>query len=215
MPEKLKNMHRVEMLRQHNERCPECKDNVKRLLTPLFGDVAANKTLGLPCRLDDLKDVKEYERLALIFETLQRHRGFTQFVRAKQLPPVDFFLPEQNIIVEFDESQHFTKPRNITLALYPKRKAFAFPVTQWQVLCERLQKRDNDPPYRDEQRAWYDTIRDFAPLLLGKGRTYRLYSREIVWCQLDAKNRADLQTFRNVLSPGEMVHDNKKKRSSP
>ena len=74
LPEKLKNMHRVEMLRQHNERCPECKDNVKRLLTSLFGDVAVNKALGLPCRLDDLKDVKEYERLALIFETLQRHR---------------------------------------------------------------------------------------------------------------------------------------------
>jgi hypothetical protein len=40
------------------------------------------------------------------------------------------------------------------------------------MLCEEINAKDNYPPYRDEQRAWYDTLRDF--LASDKGsETYR------------------------------------------
>ncbi len=59
----------------------------------------------------------------------------------------------------------------------------------------KLKKRDNDPPYRDEQRAWYDTLRDFAPVLWKTGKTVRLFSRDFVWCSLNPKSEPDVQTF--------------------
>ena len=69
-------------------------------------------------------------------------------------------------------TQHFTKPREIALGLYPQNIPYGFSVERWRKLCESLDKRDNDPPYRDEQRAWYDTLRDFAPQIVwGKGKT--------------------------------------------
>jgi hypothetical protein len=39
----------------YNERCPECKNSVKKLLEALFGIVEIIWDLGVDCRLDDLK----------------------------------------------------------------------------------------------------------------------------------------------------------------
>jgi very-short-patch-repair endonuclease len=61
-----------------------------------------------------------YKKLTEIYEALQNFRGFKEFVKAKSLPQCDFFLPKYKFIVEFDESQHFTLPRKITLERYPK-----------------------------------------------------------------------------------------------
>ena len=124
--------------------------------------------------------------------------SYDNFVKAKRLPRVDFFIPDQKLIVEFDESQHFTEPRAIALGLYPNKDDFGFSLEKWSNLCRDLDKRDNDPPYRDEQRAWYDTLRDFVPLFWGAGQTVRLYSRDFVWCSLDPKKESDLQTLRQL-----------------
>jgi hypothetical protein len=115
------------------------------------------------------------------------------------LPRVDFFIPDRSLIVEFDESQHFTKPRDITLNHYPEYREFGFSLKRWRTLCQQLHKRDNDPPFRDEQRAWYDTLRDFAPILSGTGRTVRLYSRDAIWCSLSPNNESDLRSFEKFM----------------
>lgn len=179
----------------HNERCPECKERVKQLLEALFGKAEVNWDLKVACRLDDHKDAKLYGVLEQIHTALQTHRGFNQFVKSKKLPRVDFFVPDRNLIIEFDESQHFTKPRDIALSLYPNDNDLGFSVARWRTLCMQLDKRDNDPPYRDEQRAWYDTLRDFAPRLLGQGRIVRLYSRDQTWCALNPESNSDLKFF--------------------
>jgi hypothetical protein len=116
-------------------------------------------------------------------------------VKSKKLPRVDFFIPERDFIVEFEKSQHFTNSRDISLSLYPNDQDFGFSVARWRTLCQQLNKRDNDPPHRDEERAWYDTLRDFAPILLGKGKIIRLYSRDQTWCALNPESRFDLNVF--------------------
>lgn len=183
----------------HNERCRDCKENVKNLLATIFGKVEVNYNINLPARLEDYSDTNIYDGIAPVYKALKNHRGFDAFVKAKKLPRVDFFIPSQKLVIEFDESQHFTAPREITLSLYPESDLYGFSVGRWRTLCQELNNRDNDPPYRDEQRAWYDTLRDFAPFLWGAGKTVRLYSRDYVWCSLNSREESDLETFKEIL----------------
>lgn len=180
----------------HNERCKDCKESIKRLLSVIFDDVEENYNINLPSRLEDYSGTNIYKYIAPIYHSLTKYRGYEGFVKAKKLPRVDFFIPTKNIIVEFDESQHFTKPREIVLSHYSDyQEGCGFPVDKWRALCQMLNKKDNDPPYRDEQRAWYDTLRDFAPLLWQTGKTIRLYSRDFVWCSLNINEQSDLKIF--------------------
>ncbi len=116
-----------------------------------------------------------------IYRALQGARGYTDFVRHPTLPPVDFWLPERNVIVEFDERQHFTPLRALALARYPVALALGFDRKFWLRRCNEIRASDKSPIYRDEQRAWYDTLRDFLPELLGLRPTIRLYGG-FPWC---------------------------------
>jgi hypothetical protein len=185
------------MAKAHSERCRDCKTSVQNLLAARFGTVEANWDLNLPCRLEDYRNNTLYDALGQIYSALQRYRQFEQFVRVSKLSRVDFFISQRSLIVEFDESQHFTKPRDISLSLYPP--IITLSVKKWRELCRKLDKRDNDPPFRDEQRAWYDTLRDFAPMLLGSGQTIRLYSRDTAWCSLNPSRECDMLTFEQIL----------------
>lgn len=173
--------------------------SVKNLLDAVVGGVEVNWDLSLACRLEDYTNSHLCDTLGLIHGALQKHRGFHNFVKAKKLPRVDFFIPEQRLIIEFYESQHFTIPRDIALGMYPFGQKYGFSVEKWRMLCKNLDRRDNDPPYQDEQRAWYDTLRDFAPVLWRAGRTIRLYSRDLVWCSLNPGSKSDLHTFEQIL----------------
>jgi hypothetical protein len=144
------------------------------------------------------------EVLSTIYKSLQDHRGFCKFVRSKNLPRCDWFVPKPGSIVEFDESQHFTRCRAITLERYPRNLPLEFDRKLWIALCSRIQARDNDPKYRDEQRAWYDTLRDFLPTVRGLKPTVRLYAGETQWCNLDPTNTRDLETFRRIIGKGRL-----------
>ncbi len=162
------------MPKSHNERCVDCKANITNLLTKLYGTVESNWDLKLPSKLDDYKGSEGYEDLVKIHAALQNHRGFDVFVKSKSLPRVDYFVPSKNLIVEFDESQHFTAPRAIALAHYPENMLLGFSTTKWADLCAKLNKKDNDPPYRDEQR-------------------------DQIWCSLDTNSDSDLEAFRQLI----------------
>lgn len=187
------------MTKSHNERCRECKQGIQSLLATVFDDVQVNYDIDFPSRIEHYSNSDIYDDIAPVYRALQRHRGHYEFVKAKKLPGVDFFIPNEKIIIEFDESQHFTEPRGIALSLYPEKIQYGFSVDKWRKLCQELNKRDNDPPYRDEQRASYDTLRDFAPQLWKTGKTVRLYSRDLVWCVLNPRKKSDLQTFREIV----------------
>jgi hypothetical protein len=188
------------MVKAHNERCKKCKENIKNLLAATFDGVCLNWDIGLPAMLTDYSDTPIYADIAPIYQALQKYRGHNEFVKTKKLPRVDFFVPDKKLIVEFDESQHFTQPREISLSLYPDNKNFGFSVETWQARCQTLKKQDNDPPYRDEQRAWYDTLRDFAPILWKSGKIIRLFSMDFVWCSFNPEDESDLQVFMKIIS---------------
>ncbi len=187
-------------MRSHNERCRECKDSFQTLLAARFGAAERNWELDLPCKVSEYKHSKVSDLLLPIHDALQRYRGYADFVRSNRLSKADFFVPGPSLIFEFDESQHFTKPRDIALSHYPENREVGFSKTRWRSLCQMLEKRDNDPPFRDEQRAWYDTLKDFAPIVLGAGKTVRVYSRDAIWCSLNPRNAADLQAFDQLIS---------------
>lgn len=185
--------------KRHNERCKDCKIRIEKLLSLIYGEVITNHNLNLPSKVEDYTGSIFEKRLSQIHVALQEYRGHQVFVKSKKLPNVDFFIPEPGFIVEFDESQHFTKLREISLSYYPNNLKLGFDKSQWKNLCVNLNKKDNDPPYRDEQRAWYDTLRDFAPSILKVEPTIRLYASNYVWCSLDQKNKSDQEQFKELL----------------
>jgi hypothetical protein len=149
---------------RHNERCRACKAAIHDLLKRAFAtDVERESNLEMPARLQDYCNTANFEVLRKIFDSLKEHRGFNSFVRAGTVRGFDYYVPSARFVLEFDESQHFTAPRAIALSAYPSSLKVGFSVSDWINRCKQLDRHDNDPPDRDEQRAWLDALRDFAP----------------------------------------------------
>jgi len=184
----------------HNERCQECKAAVLALLQKLFGRVEVQKRFEIGATPDAFGSSVYAPDLREIFAALQRKRGLADFVRTPVLPQCDYFVPEPGFIVEFDESQHFTPLRQLALSRYPASLPLGYDRGRWIDLCRRTNASDDDPAYRDEQRAWYDTLRDFLRMVFPLRPTIRLYAREYPWCALNSENPKHVETFRQVLS---------------
>jgi len=184
----------------HTERCHECKNTVEKMLEKIYGRVETNYKFSIGTSPENFKETPHYEDLKRIFVNLQNYKGNKKFVHKDTLPNCDYFIPNPGFAVEFDESQHFTIPRKIALLSYPYRSKSGFPLAQWISTCDETKAHDPEPVYRDEQRAWYDTLRDFLPEL---GRhldpTVRLYSKEMQWCNLDPDNSDDVEKFKNII----------------
>jgi len=98
--------------------------------------------------------------LSPIYDALCAYRGFDCFHKSARKLKCDFHVPACRLILEYDERQHFTIPRAISLRHYPKNAKVAFDVDRWIGLCEQIRCVDKAPPFRDEQRAYYDSARD-------------------------------------------------------
>lgn len=188
-----------EIKSEHDERCPECKKTIHKFLKRIYDKVFISYAFKLGTKPEDYKNSPFYKDLANIFRKLQEYRGYLDFVRTKNLPAVDFFIPVPGFVLEFDESQHFTIPRRLTLSCYPKDVKLGFIREKWIQLCGEIQASDSNPLFRDEQRAWYDTLRDFLPNIEGLSPTIRLYSKEMKWCSLDPEDPNDVDRFKNIL----------------
>ena len=55
------------------------------------------------------------------------------------------------------------------------------------------------PPFRDEQRAWYDALRDLVPTTRSLLPTVRLYAPDLAWCSLDPTDRDDWERFSRLV----------------
>src|SRR4030067_1817268 len=104
---------------RHDERCPNCKETIRRMLKAEYGDVKYNHRIKVSAGIKDYKNRPFYPELKKIYSELQNCRGHKEFVRAEILPNCDFFVPNPGFDIEFDESQHFTLPRKIYLQNYP------------------------------------------------------------------------------------------------
>lgn len=98
--------------------------------------------------------------LDAIFRALEVLRGQSRFATFGRPLGCDFYAPDWHLIIEYDERQHFTAQRADALALYPKECPLGFKRDEWMNACKAIDAHDNRPPYRDEQRAFYDSVRD-------------------------------------------------------
>lgn len=98
--------------------------------------------------------------LKVITEALSKYRGFKSFFTPGKLLSCDFYVPSGKLIIEYDERQHFTIPRAISIKSYPLNLEPGFDKEKWIISCEKIQAKDPTPPHRDEQRAFYDSMRD-------------------------------------------------------
>lgn len=81
---------------------------VEALLVSIYTRVEPNWRPGIGTQPSDFKTAAYGDDLAGIFQLLETHRGFRGFVKARRLPPCDFFIPSPGFLVEIDEKQHFT-----------------------------------------------------------------------------------------------------------
>ena len=183
----------------HSDHCRACKERVRELLTALFGACRVGHQFPWPARVEAYADTVIGDTLELARRALGDWRGHRDFIKSVQVPPCDFYVSDPPFILEFDESQHFSRARGITLELYPKTLAVNFSVARWQELCREINALDEQPFDRDERRAWYDTLRDLAPLVYGFKPTVRLYAGDDQWCRLSCRNAEHLDRFRALL----------------
>ena len=186
---------------RHSERCADCKVQVASFLERIYGTCVPNHRFHWQAALAPYPATSIGSVLREVDQRLEAHRGFGvgKFVRSDVLAGCDYWVPNPGFIVEFDESQHFTIPRKLALSVYADIDSLGFSAKRWMELCEHHNARDNNPPDRDEQRAWYDTLRDLIPSIMGWQPTVRLYARDLVWCSLDPDSREDRERFLDLL----------------
>lgn len=190
---------KIPIRKGHNQRCPECKATVKKMLEKIYGRVEDGPKFEVGVLPENFKGSPNHENLEEIYMTLQKHRGFDKFVKSETLPHSDLFVPEPGFIFEYDESQHFTLPRKKALEHYPASLKLGFNKERWIELCGKIDAKDADPPYRDEQRAWYDTIRDFLPAMKGFNPTVRIFMQDFKWCSLNPDKLSDIEKFKTLM----------------
>ncbi len=159
------------------------------------------KASNVSVRIEDYRNSNLFPVLNKIYISLEKYRGNNGFVHTKKLQRCDIFLPSNRQIVELDEVQHFSFIRNLSLKNYPKTFESGYDVSLYQEYCNLKNAKDNDPKYRDEQRAWYDTIRDFLPCIIPeiiKKPTIRIPLGFHHWCKLDPDSGSDLKMFRQL-----------------
>lgn len=119
-----------------------------------------------------------------IWRVLRDYRGHEEFATVGFQPRCDYYLPALSLLVEYDERQHFTMPRGLSLAHYPSDMSFGFDTHKWMSICEQIAACDKSPDYRDEQRAYYDSVRDIAAAQHGT-RLVRIRHGEHDWSNQD------------------------------
>ncbi len=187
----------------HNTRCNHCKDRLDELFRYHYGSIEHKHKVQVPVHLEKLGEftnLRTFQKLEKIYHALEGFKQQKQFVKSVNLQRCDIFIPQLMRIVELDETQHFSAARAIALEQYPKSFELGFSRKQWILYCRHYNSKDPMPPYRDEQRAWYDTIRDFLPFLIGYAPTIRIHIGDFAWCELDSSSKSDRNKFRELLS---------------
>ena len=100
---------------RHAERCRECKIRVKQLLGRIYGACLRDHSFQWETSLTAYAGTPIGPVLRDVAGVLERYRGYGigAFVRSNVLAGCDYWVPDPGFVVEFDESQHFTRPRNL------------------------------------------------------------------------------------------------------
>lgn len=114
------------------------------------------------------------QSLREIYHALGGNEQLLANKRAGSDPEIDFWFPDEQLLVETDEIQHFTSDRLRTLELYPEGVDVLFDVDNYRELIKtwcstanryRATKPCVDFPFaggRRAQRAYFDAVRDLG-----------------------------------------------------
>jgi len=175
--------------------CKDCKIKLLSALKEIDQDAQEQYSITLPANPKLYPSHVQKIHNHLIEQSKNDGRGPDKKALASKIMPFDYFLPKYESFLEFDEQQHFTLARYESLKLYPQNSSLGFNKEKWMDLCQRLKRKDNDPPYRNEQRAWLDTVRDLGPHCSGANfdkheyfkPTVRIYEGDMAYCQTPTK----------------------------
>lgn len=159
------------------------KNALQKLLQKHFGHIETEKKfdwLKTPNH-DNLPE--EYRE---IVSALSKYRNQNGFQKSNYQLLCDIVLDDQKLIVEYDENQHFSKARKITLENYSPSIQLNYAKQAWIMACDKISARDNNPVDRDEKRAYYDTVRDIEAFKHGY-RLIRIMHGEFDWEAIGAE----------------------------
>ena len=133
----------------------EQKNALQLLLNKVFdGDVVCERTY--PWMKTPEVITGDYQPL---YNALAAYRGNKGFAKKNVTLRCDFVCESRKLIIEYDERQHFSEARRISLLSY-QGIPMAYDRDLWIQACVDIQARDNQPADRDEIRAYYDSVRD-------------------------------------------------------
>lgn len=119
--------------------------------------------------------------LAAVLQAIENHRNIRVSGRSGHQLAFDLFVEQEKLPIEFDERQHFTPLRAVSLQAYPPRIHLGFSKSRWTHLAKEIRAGDNSPIYRDEQRAYYDSIRDIVAPRAGLRPVIRVFEEDVAW----------------------------------
>lgn len=133
----------------------EQKNALQLLLNRMFdGDIVCEKAYSWMKTPEKIEG--EYQEL---YNALSLYRGDTKFAKKNVILRCDFVCEGQKLIIEYDERQHFSEARKMSL-----ESDLDIPLNydrdKWIKACEDICAKDNSPKNRDEVRAYYDSTRD-------------------------------------------------------
>jgi hypothetical protein len=134
--------------------------------------------------LTESRAVIARDALLAIFQALGGVTAELEAAAAARLPG-DFLHEPTGTLIEVDERQHFTSARLLTLRLYPPEIPLGFDRAEYEALCRRLQGQANrdfahrsapafGPGGRQQQRAYFDSLRDLAAPVMGHPPVIRI-----------------------------------------
>ena len=133
------------------------KNALQKLLQEQYGKIDTEKKFDWLRTPDQNNLPKEYFE---IVDALSVYRHYQEFKKSNFQLSFDFVINNYKIVIEYDERQHFSEARKITLHHYPESIRLHYSKKSWIEACDRINAKDNDPIDRDERRAFYDTVRD-------------------------------------------------------
>jgi very-short-patch-repair endonuclease len=124
----------------------------------------------------------EYKPIA---KALKKYRNHSGFLKRYYSLLCDIVVEDKKLILEYDENQHFSRARLISLQHYPSDIKLGYSLQEWITYCEIINAKDNYPADRDEKRAFYDTVRDIEAQKSGY-KLIRVKHGEVDWESLEA-----------------------------
>jgi len=156
------------------------REALKQILGKRWGAVEAEYKFD-EIKVPDIEERNIEKELLNILDSIEAQRNIKIKGKKNHKLSCDFFLPEVNLIIEFDERQHFTLLRAASLQAYPPDITTGFDKQRWIDLSEKIRAGDNSPIYRDEQRAFYDSLRDIIAPQIGLKPVVRIFEEDVLW----------------------------------